>query len=605
MIKKSLIMATCITLFLFGIILYIGTLYGQYNPGTGTQYPPKHLGQGSRDFGYFFHEIGTTGTYIQYYGTESVSGSGTAGRITGTSSAMPYVEYNYNGGTPTYNIANATLQNNGADVGFAGSMTDYVLINSGTGTDNQFTNPTLLGVGTLTVTLRANGVDISPAEIGYLDNTDSEIEAHFTTVENNIIAHAHTGAGTDSVQIAHNSLTGIGMNSHAAIDTLLLTHAHAGTDSTQISHNNLTGIGTNNHATIDTFIASKAQASGLASLDASSLVVQNPTSASATPGANKIVIADGSGKIADGWLNSTITALGQTIKLGTETTGNTDNIAEGSTNKYYTDARVNTVISNTSSNALNDIDYPTTIVDGQVIVRSGGQWTNGTSSTTVSWGGITGVPTDNSYITATPGTNKIPYNTSNLDGWLSAQVVGTTTSAVSYNVKGDVNGKIDNSWFLSGFPVRVSVATTATIMSLSSIPDDNTIPQNTEGTEVLTVSHTPLHANNILLVEAVANVSSGALGETGALIAAIFRDSTADAIGASRIMTGANTSTNADNIICVVAAPFTAGGTSTTTFKLRAGASVGTMRLNASSQDGVGRFGGKWYTRIKVTEYKP
>ena len=47
----------------------------------------------------------------------------------------------------------------------------------------------------------------------------------------------------------------------------------------------------------------KAAASGLASLDASSLVVQNPANATATPTASKIPIADGSGKLND-WVDA-------------------------------------------------------------------------------------------------------------------------------------------------------------------------------------------------------------------------------------------------------------------------------------------------------------
>ena len=53
-------------------------------------------------------------------------------------------------------------------------------------------------------------------------------------------------------------------------------------------------------------ILGKAVASGLASLDASSLVVQNPANATATPTASKIPIADGSGKL-DGWVTATAT----------------------------------------------------------------------------------------------------------------------------------------------------------------------------------------------------------------------------------------------------------------------------------------------------------
>ena len=48
-------------------------------------------------------------------------------------------------------------------------------------------------------------------------------------------------------------------------------------------------------------ILGKAAASGLASLDGSSKVVQDPANATATPTASKIPIADGSGKL-DGWV---------------------------------------------------------------------------------------------------------------------------------------------------------------------------------------------------------------------------------------------------------------------------------------------------------------
>ena len=51
-------------------------------------------------------------------------------------------------------------------------------------------------------------------------------------------------------------------------------HAHTGADSKAVDHDNLANKGTNIHSAIDTFINSKASASGLASLDASSLVVQ-------------------------------------------------------------------------------------------------------------------------------------------------------------------------------------------------------------------------------------------------------------------------------------------------------------------------------------------
>lgn len=81
------------------------------------------------------------------------------------------------------------------------------------------------------------------------------------------------------------------------------SHNHDGGDGGQVDHTKLSNIGTNTHTQIDTFIGTKAQASGLASLDGSSKVVQDPANATATPTASKIPIADGSGKL-DGWVTA-------------------------------------------------------------------------------------------------------------------------------------------------------------------------------------------------------------------------------------------------------------------------------------------------------------
>jgi hypothetical protein len=52
--------------------------------------------------------------------------------------------------------------------------------------------------------------------------------------------------------------------------------------------------------------AAVGAASGVATLNASSLVVQNPANAQTTPAASKIPLADGSGKIDNGWLKTGI-----------------------------------------------------------------------------------------------------------------------------------------------------------------------------------------------------------------------------------------------------------------------------------------------------------
>lgn len=69
-------------------------------------------------------------------------------------------------------------------------------------------------------------------------------------------------------------------------------------------------------------LANRGMANGYPSLDASSKVVQDPASAQAGSAPNKIPLADGSGKIADGWLSSNVSLLGATIDLSGEVTGN-------------------------------------------------------------------------------------------------------------------------------------------------------------------------------------------------------------------------------------------------------------------------------------------
>jgi hypothetical protein len=60
-----------------------------------------------------------------------------------------------------------------------------------------------------------------------------------------------------------------------------------------------------------------ASASGLATLDVSSKVVQDPANATATPTASKIPIADGSGKL-NGWVDIPVKATGAEVDTGTD-----------------------------------------------------------------------------------------------------------------------------------------------------------------------------------------------------------------------------------------------------------------------------------------------
>jgi hypothetical protein len=67
--------------------------------------------------------------------------------------------------------------------------------------------------------------------------------------------------------------------------------------------------------------SNRGAASGYASLNASSLVVQNPASAQVAPAASKIPLSDGTGKLDDGWLSPNVSLLGSSISLTTEVAG--------------------------------------------------------------------------------------------------------------------------------------------------------------------------------------------------------------------------------------------------------------------------------------------
>lgn len=333
--------------FLFSIQLSFGGYIG--GPQAGID-----IGINSRSTSRENLQPGSSGVYIIRLGIENVTGLGTAtGYMSGTDTYYPRIEWtptlgtlNFIG-TGSYNVA---LQTNGVNVPSFGSVTGKLDAIGGTGTTNILTDTTLAGQGTITASFGVNELVISPAELSMVDGAIISLN----TVTGSVTSHVHTGSdGT-----------------------------------TQVSHASLTNKGTQTHTQIDDFIASKASASGLASLDTDSLVTQNPASGTSTPGANKTVMSDGTSKILDGWLSNNVT------KMGTPTT---DNISEGSTNKYYTDAKVNTVISSssiTSPQGSPKITF-TSPASGQFlrITDSSGNVENATSSASVDFTAVTGSAT--------------------------------------------------------------------------------------------------------------------------------------------------------------------------------------------------------------------
>lgn len=138
-----------------------------------------------------------------------------------------------------------------------------------------------------------------------------------------------------------------------------------------------------------------------------------------------------------------------------------------------------------------------------------------------------------------------------------------------------------------------SYQTGASSSTSSIIPDDNTIPQNTEGAEFLSLAFTPTSATNILQID-VALV--GSINNNRNLVVALFQDSTADALAATSSFLGSS----GEIMTVPLRHKMTAGTTSVTTFKVRAGAGAATATLTVN-----GKFGGVSASSITITEYTP
>jgi hypothetical protein len=140
---------------------------------------------------------------------------------------------------------------------------------------------------------------------------------------------------------------------------------------------------------------------------------------------------------------------------------------------------------------------------------------------------------------------------------------------------------------------ETAYSTIGTIM-----PVDNTIPQNTEGDEILTVAITPTNASSILRI----TVSLPVIGSGSAVpaAAALFVDTTANAIAAAAVQQGSAGTITSLHFQHEVSA----GSTSARTYKVRLGSSTATdIFLNGDNSARV--FGGVATAILKVEEILP
>jgi len=149
----------------------------------------------------------------------------------------------------------------------------------------------------------------------------------------------------------------------------------------------------------------------------------------------------------------------------------------------------------------------------------------------------------------------------------------------------------------AGSVVNSKTATyTANSDLTTAVPADDTIPQNTEGTSIISTTFTCASTTNKLRVRFTA---FGTTTPTGLpMTAALFQDSTANALCAAASYPAAVDSISP---LCFEH-EFTPGTTSSITLAVRVGPSSGTMRLNGTT--GARRYGGVAAARLVIEEIK-
>lgn len=140
----------------------------------------------------------------------------------------------------------------------------------------------------------------------------------------------------------------------------------------------------------------------------------------------------------------------------------------------------------------------------------------------------------------------------------------------------------------------VDTQTGAVATGTTVIPSDDTIPQNTEGDQYMSVTITPKFATSKLIVEAVVHCAHSVVTS---IAAALFQDAAANAIAADSVFQGTGTG----RVVIPLSVSVIAGGTTAITFKLRAGGgNAGTFTLNGTAGGRI--YGGTIGSYLKVTE---
>jgi len=159
-----------------------------------------------------------------------------------------------------------------------------------------------------------------------------------------------------------------------------------------------------------------------------------------------------------------------------------------------------------------------------------------------------------------------------------------------------------NGWFeilsiVQGLMVQfVQITENTGSSGTTAIPEDNTIPQNTEGDEVKTLAITPTNASNNLIIDVYIGMMDSIVSSNPAI--ALFQDSIVDALAVSKVITSVAGPSQGGTLKYIMPA----GTTSEIIFKVRIGLTSGTLYFNRNSVGELYGIASRSY--ITITEVK-
>ena len=205
----------------------------------------------------------------------------------------------------------------------------------------------------------------------------------------------------------------------------------------------------------------------------------------------------------------------------------------------------------------------------------------------------------------TPGASDGTYGTE-LNAFLDVSLASdgkiVDGAVFSTSAAPTVDAGVANKLYVDGRGVlQIEVTVDSALHDLDPptiMPDDDTIPQDTEGNEIMTVVITPTSATTTLIIESQVNFS-GVGGQQAQMALFSDKDATPNALTTIANHVTANNVMQAFYIKHIM----TSGTTDATTFSVRVGApTAGSNEILINGSSTVRKMGGKANSYLIVTE---